>query len=112
MTDGVTTQALDPNSRVLPRVLRWEEPRPTSYPVTRRSAGMWSAVADELRANYGEWGVIYDGNKGHKNSLATHIMHGSIKAFGPTGDFEATTRSEGRRLIVYARYLGDGLLDL
>jgi hypothetical protein len=41
------------------------------------------------------------------NSYLTAIKNGELKAYRPAGSFEATTRKNGERRDIYARYIGE-----
>jgi len=98
-------------SAVEPRVLRWEAP-----PDRMRATGRvdWGPVARELRGRPGEWAVLGE----HQGKLAaeerrlkgmsSNIRTGNIRAFAPKGDFEASTRMIGDRVVLFARFVGEG----
>ncbi|GAA0550089.1 hypothetical protein GCM10010172_35210 [Paractinoplanes ferrugineus] len=98
-------------THTLPRILRWEEPPPSTH--TRNMDGAppspaWQEVADQLRQRCGEWALVVE-NAGATPSLATRIRNGEMAAFRPAGDFEAASRQRaGEPAKVYVRYLGDG----
>lgn len=107
-----TNTATRPRAIAQPTILRWEAPPPSrrrrKHERPSPSAERWQPVVDDLRANRGEWGVIYDGPfHGGPSALARNIRTGALTAFAPTGDFEATYRRYGDRLVVHACYLGD-----
>lgn len=90
------------------RVIRWENPPPAKNPGSGSGgpASRFTALADELRARPGEWGVVFETPK-PPNGLATHIRMGQMRCFTPAGDFDAVTRRVDGITITYARYLGD-----
>ncbi len=87
-------------------VLEWQPP-PQEALDARRPGGVrvskLAALAEELRANRGEWALVYDGpDRGKASGMATHIRLGQALAFTPTGDFDAVSH-RGR---VWAVYVG------
>lgn len=84
-------------------VIRWEDPPPDG-----RGGGpsdQWQAVADQLRANPNQWAVILEASSGTCGGWVYRIRQGK-SAFRPVGDYEAVTRKDGNRNILYARYVG------
>jgi hypothetical protein len=79
-------------------MIRWEEP-----PAKRGQRGpdrRWAAIAEELRANPGVWGVVAEEAYG---TVAYRIRRGSLGA-----GFEAKWRQgSGQRGTVYARFVGE-----
>lgn len=65
----------------------------------------WDNIAENLKANKGEWFEI--GND-LPISTGSHITSGRLNAFRPAGHFEGTIRGkkDGRAVTVYARYVG------
>jgi hypothetical protein len=90
-------------------VIRWEDPPPAKAgpPSTGDfTRSRYDRVAEVLRANPGRWALIYDGSLKGRQGAAHQIRQGALRAFTPAGDFDATTRWQGDRLRIYARYLG------
>lgn len=86
-------------------VIDWQEPPPPALVrrphLTRVSA--LAGLAEELRARPGDWALVYDGSSyGKASGMATHIRLGQVRAFTPTGDFDAVSH-KGR---TWARYMG------
>lgn len=82
-------------------VIRWEDPPPArvgGLPCGRA----WAMVASQLRACPGQWGLIAQGSP---SWLVSRIRSGT-SWWGPAGSFEATSRTIGERLYVWARYIG------
>ncbi len=75
-------------------MIRWEEVRAGRGPYR-----VWAAMAEELRANPGVWGVVAEDTYAN---VAVRIRKGSM-------GFEATHRrgSGGARGTVYARFVGE-----
>lgn len=96
---SVDQQPSDPTG-----VLRWEDPPP--FTTTQRGdvKRPWAIVAAELKANPGDWGVVYEGNPTPK--LAVRIEQGLSPWFRPAGAYEATQRSRRGQVTIYARYIG------
>lgn len=86
-------------------VLRWEEPPPAR---TGQRLGRdripWAVIAQELKDQPGKWAVVHEGDPDPK--LAARIEKGLSPWFRPAGAFEATQRSRGGQVTVYARYVG------
>ncbi|MFA7264803.1 MAG: hypothetical protein WC054_00585 [Candidatus Nanopelagicales bacterium] len=109
--------------------LQWKEP------AGRQQAGVAAKLADQLRANPGEWAIIeeypvpvYPANpteeqkdevraeskkvRAKASSRASLIKQGRVAAYKPQGSFNAVSRSEDvgdqRVIRVYAVYSGDG----
>ena len=84
--------------------LTWEEP-PNKL-LTRGSTD-WLGVAKALKARPNEWAVVAENVSA---STGTHIRYGKLKAFEPSGAFEARVSGTkvsggGRASKVYARYV-------
>lgn len=94
----------------LPAVIRWEQPpapAQSARPYTTRRSKL-APLADELRAQPGQWAVVFEGSAGQATGMATHIRLGQMACFAPSGDFDATTRRSNGVTTTYARYVGDG----
>lgn len=65
----------------------------------------WAKVAQALRGKPGEWAKISEDSD---RSLVTHISTARLTSFSPAGAYEATSRGEGNRATIYARYVGEG----
>ena len=88
----------------MPEVFRWEDPPPMRRP----SMGVdYDHLADILRANPGRWAVVREGTRARTVGHMSEIKSGKIAAFRPAGTFESTCRSEGAKVTVYARYVGE-----
>ena len=78
----------------------WEDP-----PQRRSPPYDWSAIAEQLEANPGEWAKIFEEDR---TSLATAIRIGGIKVLDPSNGFEVRTRNntrgEPRTCTLYLRY--------
>ena len=91
-------------------VIAWQPPkRPVRARTPRGIVSEWSPIADELRSRPGEWALIADVlTPGRATGLATHIRLGQLRAFTPTGDFDALSeRQPDGHWWVFARYVGD-----
>lgn len=98
-------------------VIRWEDPpehrnkgvpRP-NWPAVDQTP-KWQAIADELRANPGRWGVIGDRlGPGTAGPITRRIRRGDRPMWSPAGSFEAVSRkrSDGEGIDMYARYVGE-----
>lgn len=69
----------------------------------------WTAIAERLRANPGEWGLLSNVAK----ATAVQIRAGKYADFRPPEDWEATTRRipdepTRNRVTMYLRYVGKG----
>jgi len=87
--------------------MKWEEP---PQQLLGRGHTDWRAVADALKSNPNEWAVVAENVSA---STGTHIRYGRLKAFEPSGAFEARVSgargdASGRASKVYARYVGAG----
>lgn len=85
--------------------LTWEEP---PQQLLGRGRTNWSEIADALRSNPKKWAVVAENVSA---STGTHIRYGRLKAFAPSGAFEARVSGAraddaGRASKVYARYVG------
>lgn len=85
--------------------LTWEEP---PQQLLGRGRTNWSEIADALRSNPEKWAVVAENVSA---STGTHIRYGRLKAFAPSGAFEARVSGaraddSGRASKVYARYIG------
>jgi hypothetical protein len=80
-----------------------------SVPVPKKEPFIfdWWAIAERLRANAGEWGVISDVSR----SMPHQIKIGNVAALRPPTDWEVTARKDPAlavgRTDVYLRYIGD-----
>lgn len=87
--------------------IRWEDPKPRR----RGTQADLDVMTSELRAHPGRWAVVreYGLDDGRKNAYpyTALLKRGRIKAFTPVGDWEATTRTDGEVIKVYARYIGN-----
>lgn len=83
----------------------WEEP--SGGRAGRPNRKDWSAIAEALRANPGNWAVI---DTDISSSSASNYRSGSNRSF-PKGDFEFTIRGarNGRAEKLYARYVGSAV---
>jgi hypothetical protein len=70
----------------------------------RRSAAPHHEIAEALRARPGVWARVLE-DVAH--STAGLISDGNLVAYRPPGSFEATSRKNGKRSDVYARYVGE-----
>ena len=87
--------------------MKWEEP---PQQLLGRGRTDWRAIADALKSNPNEWAVVAENVSA---STGTHIRYGRLKAFEPSGAFEARVSgaradSSGRASKVYARFVGVG----
>lgn len=83
----------------------WEEPEGRSRGV-RASRYHWAEIAEQLKSKPGEWAMV---GENLPLGSGTYINMGRIRAFQPSGSFEATTRGrteDGKAKKVYARYIG------
>lgn len=72
-----------------------------------RQAGEHEAVAEKLRAQPGEWAKVDKRENPRSSGNAAHaIRRGLIKAYQPSGTFEAKARKVDGEYRVYARYVG------
>jgi hypothetical protein len=66
----------------------------------------WGEVADRLRANPGQWGVIHDVSR----AMGTAIKNGRVAALRPPHEWETMTRRDPAlsktRGTLYVRYIG------
>lgn len=68
-------------------------------PITRGQSYDWNAIAKDLRANPGEWALIFEGDR---HSLVSAVRNGGITALSPAKGFGSRTTNnthddEGRR---------------
>jgi hypothetical protein len=87
-------------------VIRWEEPPPPRNGQRGDNGERvpWAVIAQELKGQPGRWAVVHEGDPNPK--LATRIESGLSPWFRPAGSFEATQRSNGSKVTIYARYVG------
>lgn len=71
-----------------------------SKPKHARPLHDWRPIADELRADPGEW---YKLDEPHPGITAWGIRHGQPRAFEPAGSFDAVVNAKGAWLC----YLGE-----
>lgn len=64
-----------------------------SPPPRRKSPYDWDKIAKELRAEPGEWGLIFEGDR---SSLVTAIRINGIKALKSSKGFETRTANNTR----------------
>lgn len=71
----------------------------------------WQEAAEALRENEGQWAqVVQKPVRTNASATAHYIRSGAMKAFEPTGHFEATVRAAvdgSDEFGVYARYVGE-----
>lgn len=85
--------------------IKWEEP---PQQLLGRGRTNWSEIANALKGNPEQWAVVAENVSA---STGTHIRYGRLKAFEPSGSFEARvsgahSSSSGRAEKIYARYVG------
>jgi hypothetical protein len=73
-------------------------------PGPRRVGRDHAAIAAELRKAPGKWARVMTGAT---EPSASHIKTGRIAAYRPAGSFEATSRKNGDKSDIYARYVGE-----
>lgn len=65
----------------------------------------YAGIADELKANPGEWGLV---GENLPTSLSYAIRNDTQAAFRPAGHYESTVRNTTRnRSDIWARYIGE-----
>lgn len=75
----------------------------------------WKAIAEQLKANPGQWACIEpNATRPAASNIAHRIVHNAYRAFAPAGAFEAACRESETlpgRFEAYARFVGnlDGL---
>lgn len=84
-------------------VIRWEAPPPVRLG-RQPSALDHEAIAAELRATPGEWGLIAVGAV--HSGITSAIETGRISPYRPAGSFQATRRQVGDEQRVYCRFVG------
>lgn len=73
----------------------------------KRRWGINTTIAATLREHPGEWAHIdTKGTRGSAISTAYAIRNGRLRAYTPTGHYEATARTINGEFRVYARYTG------
>jgi hypothetical protein len=88
--------------------VNWEDP-----PSRRHNRGGRVAHVDEvaeLRAHPGRWAVLREypaEQPSRAKGFAYAINHGVKASFRPSGEFEATWRTDAGRIKVYVRYVGE-----
>ena len=90
--------------------MRWENP-PETPKVHNHGGKVRAHDAAQLRNNPGHWGMLeeFPVEKRHDaGMLAWQIRHGKLVAFRPAGTFEASARTEGDLVKVYARFKEEG----
>lgn len=88
-------------------VIRWQRPPKSKTPHEHRPRpSQYDVVAAELRDNQGVWGVIFEGDPGRAAGLSSHIRNGTLACFRPAGAFEAVSRMDCGKRVVFARYVG------
>jgi hypothetical protein len=85
--------------------IKWEEP---PKQLLGRGRTNWSEIASALKSNPDKWAVVAENVSA---STGTHIRYGRLKAFEPSGAFEARvsgahSSASGRAEKIYARYVG------
>ena len=85
--------------------IKWEEP---PKQLLGRGRTNWSEIASALKSNPEQWAVVAENVSA---STGTHIRYGRLKAFEPSGAFEARvsgahSSASGRAEKIYARYVG------
>lgn len=79
----------------------WETP-----PSARKPRTDWSKTADQLREKPGDWLRIQENSK--SAGLTFHIKTGRLKAFRPSGEFQArSTKNTDGTYNIYARFVGE-----
>ena len=87
--------------------LVFEEPPPAMRGVRHRSAHTGHAA--KLREHPGKWARIVTANsRAAADSLAYQIKTGRLRAYLPSGHYEAVARTVDSEHRVYARYVGEG----
>lgn len=82
--------------------LTWENP-----PASKGPGKKTCPEADALRANPNQWAKVYEkDSQSRAGAVATTIKKGTRAGFGPKGTFEATTRTQDGKGVVYARFVG------
>lgn len=92
--------------------MKWEDPPKVQSHTTHRV--QWQEEAAELRERPGEWGVIRQFPvKRRKQAYAfqNQVSGGRLRAFRPAASFEATSRTTGTVIKVYARYTGEAVSE-
>jgi hypothetical protein len=85
--------------------IKWEEP---PKQLLGRGRTNWEEIASALKSNPEQWAVVAENVSA---STGTHIRYGRLKAFEPSGAFEARvsgahSSENGRAEKIYARYIG------
>jgi hypothetical protein len=85
--------------------IKWEEP---PKQLLGRGRTNWEEIASALKSNPEQWAVVAENVSA---STGTHIRYGRLKAFEPSGAFEARvsgahSAENGRAEKIYARYIG------
>lgn len=78
-------------------------------PPPRLQPELHEAVAEALRKRPGQWALVGTfGNYSEASTAVVRITRGTVEAYRPAGDFDATQRKERGDCNVYARFVGDG----
>lgn len=85
--------------------IKWEEP---PKQLLGRGRTNWEDIANTLKSNPEKWAVVAENVSA---STGTHIRYGRLKAFAPSGSFEARvsgahSADNGRAEKIYARFIG------
>lgn len=88
-------------------VIRWQDPPPARQSQIGKPKGIIAheLIAIQLKRRPGEWAVVQEVFV--ISSLASQINVGKYAPYRPAGSFEATTRIEDGKHVVYARYVGE-----
>jgi hypothetical protein len=73
--------------------IKWEEP---PKQLLGRGRTNWSEIASALKSNPEQWAVVAENVSA---STGTHIRYGRLKAFEPSGAFEARDASFGVKCL-------------
>jgi hypothetical protein len=97
----------------------WQDPPDEAVAASRSHQGARTETraslqekADALRASPGQWGLIESfpvtPNRAQAaRSMAHNIRRGRYVAFRPAWSFDAVSSTEGDRVNIYAKWLGD-----
>jgi hypothetical protein len=87
--------------------LTWGEPPPV-----KRPGHDWALIARCLREQPGEWARVADYRAmSVAKQMAYYVRTGQRAGMSPAGTFEATARAVDGVATVYARFIGEAVLD-
>ena len=87
--------------------LVFEEPPPAARGARHRSAH--TGYAAQMREHPGQWArIVVANSRAAADSLAYQVKTGRLRAYLPSGSYEAVARTINGEHRVYARYIGEG----